>query len=146
MPSYTYYNASVIAGWSRFSGSVIICLLPGQPDRCSSLFVNAPKLPLNGNLLFLSIAQNESRAQIDSVPFQTKSSSKLNLQKMAPATKLALATKLMNIPLTASLVLLADAVSPKPAPDPSQLAFEGEKSYINIRSLKNKLTELRLFW
>ena len=134
MPSYTYYNASVRAGWSRFYDSEIVCLLVSQ--IAVHLFVNAPKLPLNGNLLFLSIAQGESRSQIDSVPFQTKSSSKPS-KNGAAAAKLTLATELLNITLTASLGLLANDVSPNPGPGALQpLKVKGLRIFhINICSL-----------
>ena len=98
-----------MAGRSGFSGSVIICLLVSQ--IAVHLFINAPTLPMNvmnGNLLLLSIAQDQSRPQIDSVSSQTKSSSKP--LKIAPATKLALVMKLLNFTLIASLVLLANDV------------------------------------
>ena len=128
MPSYTYYNASVRAGWSRFYDSEIVCLLVSQ--IAVHLFVNAPKLPLNGNLLFLSIAQGESRSQIDSVPFQTKSSSKPS-KNGAAAAKLTLATELLNI------TLMANDVSPNPGPGALQpLKVKGLRIFhINICSL-----------
>ena len=43
---------------------LIICLLVSQ--IAAHLLVNAPKMPMNGNLPFLSIAQDNSRPQIDS--------------------------------------------------------------------------------
>ena len=131
-----------MTGRSRVSGSVIICLLVSQ--IAAHLFVNVPKLPMNGNLPFLSIAQDQSRPQIDSAPSQTKSSAKPS--KMAPATKLVLATKLLNLILAASLVLLGKDFSPNPGPGPSQpLKEKGLRIFhINICSLRNKLTELRL--
>jgi len=66
---------------------------------------------------------------------------------MAPTKKLVLARKLLNITLTASLVLLANDVSPNPGPGPSQpLKVKGLRIlHINIRSLGIKLTDLRLF-
>lgn len=132
-----------MVGRSRFSGSVIICLLVSQ--IAAHLFVNVPKLPMNGNLPLLSMAQDQSRPQIDSAPSQTKSSAKPS--KMVPATKLVLATKLLKITLAASLVLLANDVSPNPGPGPSQpLKEKGLRIFhINICSLRNKLNEVRLF-
>ena len=66
---------------------------------------------------------------------------------MAPATKLVLVTKLLNITLIASLVLLANDVSSNPGPGPSQpLKVKGLRIFhINICSLRDKLTELQLF-
>ena len=120
-----------------------MCLLVSQ--IAAHLLVNASKLPMNGNLPFLSIAQDQSRPQIDAVPSQSKSNSKPS--KMAPTKKLVLAAKLLNITLTASLVLLANDVSANPGPGPSQpLKMKGLRIlHINICSLRNKLTELRLF-
>ena len=66
---------------------------------------------------------------------------------MAPTKKLVLSTKVLNITLTASLVLLANDVSPNPGPGQSQpLKLKGLWIlHINICSLRNKLTEFRLF-
>ena len=58
----------LMAGWLRFSNSVVICLLASQ--IAAHLLVNAPKLPMNGSLPFLLIAQDQSRPQIDAAPSQ----------------------------------------------------------------------------
>ena len=107
----------IMTGRSRFSGSVKICLLVSQ--IVVHLFVNAPKLPMNGNLLFLSIAQDQSRPQIDSVPSQTVEVM-LQTFKNGAGHEVGSLTKLLNITLTVSLVLLANDVSPNPGPGPSQ--------------------------
>ena len=55
----THLSHTVMAGWLHFSDFVIICLLVSH--IAAHLLVKAPKLPMNGNLQFLSIAQDNSR-------------------------------------------------------------------------------------
>ena len=133
-----------MAGWSRFSRSLIIYLLVGL--IVVQFFNNASKLPMHDRLQILSTSQDLNRPKIDSAPSETKSSSKSS-SKMAPTSKLVLAAKLLNITLAANLVLLANDVSSNPGPATS-LPFEAKglrAFHINICSLRNKMDELRLF-
>ena len=133
-----------MAGWSRFSRSLIIYLLVGL--IAVQFFNNVSKLPMHDRLQILSTSQDLNRSKIDSAPIETKSSSKSS-SKMAPTLKLVLAAKLLNITLAANLVLLANDVSSNPGPATS-LPFEAKglrAFHINIRSLRNKMDELRLF-
>ena len=128
--TYSPLNPGSMAGWSRFSRSLIIYLLVGL--IAVQFFNNVSKLPMHDRLQILSTSQDLNRSKIDSAPIETKSSSKSS-SKMAPTLKLVLAAKLLNITLAANLVLLANDAK-------GLRAF-----HINIRSLRNKMDELRLF-
>ena len=128
------HHISIMAGWSRFSRSLIIYLLVGL--IAVQFFKNASKLPMHDRLQILSTSQDRNRPKIDSAPSKTKSSSKSS-SKMAPTSKLVLAAKLLNITLAANLILLANDVSSNPGPATS-LPFEAKglrAFHINICSL-----------
>ena len=66
---------------------------------------------------------------------------------MAPALKLVLVTRLLNMTLAANLIIFANDVSLNPGPgSPLPSEMKGLRVFhLNIRSLRNKMDELQLF-
>lgn len=134
-----------MAGRSCRFSSLIIYLLA---YLLAVHWINSSSSPLKyDNLQSLVTSFRSNQVKFGSFTSRMKSTSKEPVQKMSPAIKVILITRLLNIPLAANLILLSNDVSLNPGPTSSLPAdLKGLRlCHLNICSLRNKLDEVRLF-
>ena len=137
-----------MVGWSSYWGSLIIYLLV---HLCVAQFLKDPKKLLceDDNLQILTAAMNSSQPKIPQVCSKSRFKDTNSNIKMTPGIKFVLSMRLLNLTLTANLILLSNDVSLNPGPGPSSNVPANMKGlpvcHLNICSLRNKLDELRLF-
>ena len=135
-----------MAGTFNFPRSLaiylLLCLVAAQVTGNTSFCLD------NRNLHTFVVSLDCNRIRIDTFQTKTKSNGKdKDLASMSLAHKTVLFARLVNVTLAANLIVLSNDVSLNPGPTKNLPA--GTKGlrlfHLNIRSLRYKMDELRLF-